>query len=209
MKILITGASSGIGKACAGLLSENGYEILTLKSRLENHAELIKECQEIAQNHEISGLILSAGYGEFKPFEAFKTEQIENLISVNLSANMLIVREMLSNLRRNHAQIIGIASIEAHRFSRFSSVYSASKAGFRAFLLSLFEELRKEIKVTCISPDITNTAFFDTLNFAPSEDPASFIDPAEIANFVLEILRTKSNVSEFIIRPKIVKIDKK
>lgn len=111
-------------------------------------------------------------------------------------------------MKRNRAHIIGIASIEALRFSRFSSVYSASKAGLRAFLLSLFEDVRKEIKVTCISPDITKTAFFDNLNFGVSDDENSYIDADEIANFVLEILQTKSNVSEFVIRPRIVQINK-
>lgn len=208
MKILITGASSGIGKACSELLSAKGHKILTLKSRFENLDDLLKEVRNLEQKHEISVVILSAGFGIFAPLEAMNTDEILRLINVNLSANILICRELLKNLKRNCAHIIGIASIEALRFSRFSSVYSASKAGLRAFLLSLFEDVRKEIKVTCISPDITKTAFFDNLNFGVSDDENSYIDADEIANFVLEILQTKSNVSEFVIRPRIVQINK-
>ena len=209
MKALVTGASGGIGGAIAKKLSQNGYEILTLKSRFENLDELEKEIQILNKNHEISALILCAGIGKFDPLECMKSADIANLININLSANLIIASNLLKNLKRNSAHIIGIASIEALRFSKFSCVYSASKAGLRAFLLSLFEENRKEIKVTCINPDIVKTPFYDDLRFAPSSNENSFIDTDEIANLVLEILQTKSVVTDITIRPKIIKLDKK
>ena len=76
-------------------------------------------------------------------------------------------------------------------------------------MLSLFEENRKEIKVTCINPDIVKTPFYDDLRFEPSDDESSYIDAEEIANLVLEILRTKSVVTDITIRPKILKLNKK
>ena len=209
MKALVTGVSGGIGGKCAKILKANGYEILTLKSRFENLNELEKEVSELSQKHEISALLLCAGVGKFDPLECQKADEIANLININLSANLIITSLLLKNLKRNHAHIIGISSIEALRFSKFSCAYSASKAGLRAFLLSLFEENRKEIKVTCINPDIVKTPFYDDLRFEPSDDESSYIDAEEIANLVLEILRTKSVVTDITIRPKIVKIDKK
>lgn len=209
MKALVTGVSGGIGGECAKILKANGYEILTLKSRFENLNELEKEVSELSQKHEISALLLCAGVGKFDPLECQKADEIANLININLSANLIITSLLLKNLKRNHAHIIGISSIEALRFSKFSCAYSASKAGLRAFLLSLFEENRKEIKVTCINPDIVKTPFYDDLRFEPSDDENSYIDAEEIANLVLEILRTKSVVTDITIRPKIVKIDKR
>ena len=209
MKALVTGVGGGIGGKCAKILKENGYEILTLKSRFENLNELEKEVSELSQKHEISALLLCAGVGKFDPLECQKAGEITNLININLSANLIITSLLLKNLKRNHAHIIGISSIEALRFSKFSSVYSASKAGLRAFLLSLFEENRKEIKVTCINPDIVKTPFYDDLRFEPSDDESSYIDAEEIANLVLEILRTKSVVTDITIRPKILKLNKK
>lgn len=209
MKALVTGVSGGIGGECAKILKANGYEILTLKSRFEKLNELEKEVSELSQKHEISALLLCAGVGKFDPLECQKADEIANLININLSANLIITSLLLKNLKRNHAHIIGISSIEALRFSKFSCAYSASKAGLRAFLLSLFEENRKEIKVTCINPDIVKTPFYDDLRFEPSDDESSYIDTEEIANLVLEILRTKSVVTDITIRPKILKLNKK
>ena len=209
MKALVTGVSGGIGGECAKILKANGYEILTLKSRFEKLNELEKEVSELSQKHEISALLLCAGVGKFDPLECQKADEIANLININLSANLIITSLLLKNLKRNHAHIIGISSIEALRFSKFSCAYSASKAGLRAFLLSLFEENRKEIKVTCINPDIVKTPFYDDLRFEPSDDESSYIDAEEIANLVLEILRTKSVVTDITIRPKILKLNKK
>ena len=209
MKALVTVFSGGIGTAVAKILRQNGYEILTLKSRFENLNELEKEVSELSQKHEISALLLCAGVGKFDPLECQKADEIANLININLSANLIITSLLLRNLKRNNAHIIGISSIEALRFSKFSCAYSASKAGLRAFLLSLFEENRKEIKVTCINPDIVKTPFYDDLRFEPSDDENSFIDCEEIANLVLEILQTKSVVTDITIRPKILKLNKK
>jgi len=135
--------------------------------------------------------------------------EILKILNINLTANIIIARALLPNLKRNRAHIIGISSIEALRSSRFSAVYSASKAGLRAFLLCLFEEARKQIRVSCINPDVTKTPFYEDLSFEPADDEASFVDAEEIANFTLQILRTKSNVSEFTIRPQIVNLRKK
>ena len=208
-KALIIGENGGIGSAISKKLRQNGYEILVIKSRLQDFSNLENEIGEIANKHEISVLILSAGFGKFDPLETIKSSEILNLINVNLSANLLITTLLLKNLKRNNAHIIAISSIEALRFSKFSSVYSASKAGLRAFLLSLFEESRKDIKITCINADITKTGFYKNLRFEPDDDINSFIDSDEIANFTLEILRTKSVVTDITIRPKIIKIKKK
>ena len=209
MKALITGASGGIGSAVAELLRQNGYEILTLSSRFEDTYALAKECRALAAAQGIDALILCAGTAKFAPLEAMSESEILKILNVNLAANIIITRALLPNLKRNRAHIIGISSIEALRASRFSAVYSASKAGLRAFLLCLFEEARKQIRVSCINPDITKTPFYEDLSFEPADDEASFVDAGEIANFTLQILRTKSNVSEFTIRPQIVNLRKK
>lgn len=209
LKALIIGENGGIGSAISQKLKENNYEILTIKSRLQEFVNLEKEINEISKKHNISALILCAGFGKFDPLEAMKTDEIINLINVNLSANLIITSKLLKNLKQNKAHIIAISSIEALRFSKFSSIYSASKAGLRAFLLSLFEEARRDIKVTCINADITKTPFYENLRFEPDDDINSFIDTDEIANFALEILRTKSVVTDITIRPKIIKIKKK
>ncbi|MDA3057738.1 SDR family NAD(P)-dependent oxidoreductase [Campylobacter sp. VBCF_05 NA6] len=207
-KALITGAGGGIGSAIARKFSQNGFEIVTLNSRFEDTASLKKELANLSKES-FDAVILCAGVGNFDPFEAVSGDEISRVISVNLSANLIILNALINSLKRSHAHIIGIASIEAHRHSRFSALYSASKAGLRAFLLCLFEEYRKDLRVTCISPDMTQTPFFADLRFEPGSDERAYIDPDEIANFAYEAYKTKSNLSEIVIRPRIVGIKKK
>ena len=208
MRALITGANGGIGGAVAQKFSENGFEILTLNSRFEDTASLKKELAKF-KNERIDAVILCAGVGNFDPFEAVESDEISRIIDINLTANLIITNALINNLKKSNGHLIGIASIEAVRNARFSALYSASKAGFRAFLLCLFEEYRKDFRTTCICPDMTQTPFFRGLRFEPSDEARAYIDVSEIANFAYEAYKTKSNVSEIVIRPQIVGIKKK
>ncbi len=77
MKALITGHSSGIGKAICEHLRGNGYEILTLKTRLENSIELEKEVNTLLKANEIDVLVNAAGFGVFEPHEEISVATIK------------------------------------------------------------------------------------------------------------------------------------
>ncbi len=208
MKALVTGASSGIGKAIKEELLKNNYEVLELKSRFENLKELENEVKNI--NHPIDVLVLNAGFGIFEPLEQIKPSQIQKLINVNLTAPILISSLLLKNLKETKGHIISIASIEALKHSKFSSVYTASKSGLRAFSLSLFEEVRKSgVRVTNINPDITKTEFFENLHFKPSDKQDAHLLPSQIAHMVMQALKFKGNISELTLRPQRFELQKK
>ncbi len=208
MNALITGSSSGIGKAIAKTLAQNGYNIIPFKARLEKLAELEKEAKSITEPIDV--LIHSAGFGLFEPLESLNPQQIQKLITVNLTAPAILSSLLLRNLKTTKGHIISISSIEALKHSKFSSVYTASKAGLRAFSLSLFEEVRKSgVKVTNINPDITKTPFFDKLHFEPSQNPDAHLLPEDIADMVLQSLKFRGNVSELTLRPQRFEIAKK
>lgn len=208
MNALITGTSSGIGKAISSELKSNGYETISLNSRLENTKDVQKEIKSI--NKPIDVLIHSAGFGMFEPLECLHVEEIEKLINVNLIAPITITSLLLRNLKKTKGHIITISSIEALKHSKFSSVYTASKAGLRAFSLSLFEEVRKSgVRVTNINPDITKTSFFDNLNFEPSKKQDTYLLPEQIAKMVLQAIKFDGNISELTLRPQRFEIDKK
>lgn len=208
--IYLTGATGGIGSAIARILSADaGYRIVPIVSRLENSEALEAEVKDLLVSKPPFALIHAAGFGEFRPHEELSSECIQKMIQVNLTAPILLARLCIRFLRERQGHIIHIASVEATRASKWSALYSATKAGLRSFSLCLFEELRKSgIRVSCINPDLTRTGFFDDLSFKPSDDPDAAIDPEELALLVLHILESKSVISELTIRPLKASVDK-
>jgi len=205
---LVTGSSSGIGKAIYESLKENGFKVYGLSRKngdiicdLQDSATLEKKVKELLKKSDIDLLINCAGIGVFEPHEELSVKKIEELIAVNLKAPILLCNLCLRSLKRRKGHIINISSVEATKHSRFSALYTATKSGLRDFSLSLFEELRKSgVRVTSINPDITKTAFFDNLKFEPSDEKQSYIKPEEIATEVLNIIQSPFVVTDITIR---------
>ena len=205
---LVTGSSSGIGKAIYESLKENGFKVYGLSRKngdiicdLQDSATLEKKIKELLKKSDIDLLINCAGVGVFEPHEELSVKKIEELIAVNLKAPILLCNLCLRSLKRRKGHIINISSIEATKHSRFSALYTATKSGLRDFSLSLFEELRKSgVRVTSINPDITKTAFFDNLKFEPSNEKESYIKPTDIAMEILNIIQSPFVVTDITIR---------
>ena len=209
-KALVTGYSSGIGKAICQTLKSNGYEILTLKTRLENAKALEKEVEELLKTNEIDVLVNCAGVGIFQPHEEISVSKIKELIDVNLTAPLILSSLCLRSLKKTKGHIINIASVEATKHSKFSALYTASKSGLRDFSLCLFEELRKaDVKITSINPDLTQTNFFDKLQFEPSQKENTHLLAQDIAKTVLDILNFNGVITDITIRPQRLEITKK
>lgn len=210
MKALVTGYSSGIGKAICECLSQNGYEILTLKTRLQNSVELEKEVKELLKTQDINVLINCAGVGIFQPHEEISVTKIKELVDVNLTAPLILSSLCLRSLKKTKGHIINISSVEATKHSKFSALYTATKSGLRDFSLCLFEELRKaNVKVTSINPDLTQTNFFDDLQFEPSKKENSYLLAEDIAKAVLDILNFNGVVTDITLQPQRFQINKK
>lgn len=210
MKALVTGYSSGIGKAICEILELNNYEVIKLQSRLNDLSSLEKEIKEILKITEINILVNCAGLGIFKPHEEISICKIKELIDVNLTAPIVLSNLLLRSLKKTKGHIINISSIEATRHSKFSALYTATKSGLRDFALALFEELRRsEVRVTTINPNLTKTNFFDEFNFEPSDNPDSFLLSEDIAKAVLDIINFNGVVTDITIRPQKLEIKKK
>jgi len=209
-KAIVTGYSSGIGKAISDILKNNGYKIIKLSSRLEDIDLLEKEIKDILKQNDIDLLINCAGVGVFEPHEEINTLKIKELIDINLTAPIILSNLLLRSLKKTKGHIINISSIEATRHSKFSALYTATKSGLRNFSLSLFEELRRSgVGVTNINPDITKTDFFNQLKFEPSQNQDSHLLPETLAQTVMEILNTKGVITDITVRPQRFEIKKK
>jgi len=116
----------------------------------------------------------------------------------------------LRSLKKTKGHIVNITSVEATKHSKFSALYTATKSGLRDFSLTLFEELRKSgVRVTSINPDITDTNFFNTLQFEPSREDDTCLLPLTIAKTVIQIIQTHGVVTDLTIRPQKFEIHKK
>ena len=209
-KAIVTGYSSGIGEAISQILEKNGYIIVKLESRLDDLVLLEKEVKDILKSNDIDLLVNCAGVGIFQPHEEISIIKIKELIDVNLTAPIVLSNLLLRSLKKTQGHIINIASIEATKHSKFSALYTATKSGLRDFGLSLFEELRKSgVGVTTINPDLTQTNFFDDLQFEPSKKENTFLLPETIAQTVLDVLNTKGVITDITVRPQKFEIKRK
>ena len=210
---LITGASRGIGAAVASrllsrgckivglsrtpprneLLNSNGYQhIETDLSRLDALPKQIKALHKQLDNIDI--LIANAGYGRFGSLEEFSASQIRQLVDVNLTSQMLMIREFLPAMKtRGHGHIVLMGSEAALSGARKGTVYCATKFALRGFAQSLREETATSgIRVTLINPGMVQTSFFDALNFTPGDAPDAHLQDSDIADAVEFALQARA-----------------
>ena len=210
LNALVTGYSSGIGKAICKKLEENNYNIIKLNTRLNYFDALEIEVKELLKSQDIDVLVNCAGIGIFKPHEEINVNKIKELIDVNLTAPVLLSSLLLRSLKKTKGHIINISSIEATKHSKFSALYTATKSGLRDFSITLFEELRKSgVRVTSLNPDITQTNFFENLQFEPSHNEKSFMLASTVASTVYDVLNSKAVITDLTIRAQEFSIKKK
>jgi len=218
-KVVVTGASSGIGKAISLRLLKLNYEVIgisrnitkehfnhenftPLQANLSNEKDTLSTCRAL-NDKDISILINCAGFGKFEPHEELSSEIISSMIQLNLTAPLLLTNTLLRDLKKNNGYLININSIEAIKTSKFAGVYSATKSGLKAFGDSLFEETRKSgLSVTNINPDMTQSNFYDELRFDVSSKEDEKLLAEDIADAVEHILSMRKGavVSEYTIR---------
>jgi len=213
---IVSGASSGIGKAIALRLLKLGFRVLglsrsaTIKDSnyrhifvdLSSEKESLELCKTL-QKEEAFIVVNAAGFGKFEPHEELNAKTITEMTFLNLTAPMLLTNATLRALKKNDGYLININSIEALQASKFAGVYSATKAGLKAFGESLFEETRKSgLSITNINPDMTESNFYDDLRFDVSKKEDEKLFAEDIADSVQHILTMRKGavVSEYTIR---------
>ncbi len=172
--VLITGTSSGFGRAAAKLFSERGWNVIATMRRPEDGSDLvgipnvfvtrldvedrtsIEEAIEKGIKHfgGIDVLINNAGFGLFGVFEATPREKIQQQFDVNVFGVMEVIRGILPHFRKNQAGTILNVSSGAGVFALpMISLYCASKFALEGFSESLAYELASQnIIIKIIEP---------------------------------------------------------
>ena len=230
--LLVTGASSGIGRAIAKQLLQQGHTIIgtsrdcsQFKVSHENFHfieidytqlnQLKPKLKDLEKTYPaLDGVIFSAGYGQFGSLEQFSFTQIETMMTVNFTSPAFITRALLPGLKRkSHSNLIYIGSEAALQGSRKGSIYCASKFALRGFTQALRDECgTSSVRVSLINPGMVKTDFFDSLSFQPGDDETHGLLPEDIAETVNYILNSNPNsvIDEINLNPvnKVIKFKK-
>lgn len=187
-RIIVTGASSGIGRALARVLHQAGASLLITARRRERLEQLAAElassgespccvCGDLTDPQTRAGifqvveerwgaldaLVNNAGVGGAGPFAQADAARLRQILDTNFIAPVELIRHALPWLRQGHAPIIvNIGSVLGHCAIPNKSEYCASKFALHGFSDSLRAELAGErIDVLLVSPSTTDSEFFE------------------------------------------------
>ncbi len=180
--LLITGASSGIGKATVEWFSEKGWNVAATMRDPSRHADLgamkgVKlyaldvtqpdQAEKVVSSvlkdfGSVDVLLNNAGYAEIGPFEAAEDKQIQKQFDTNVFGLMRLTRAVLPHFReKKSGTIINIASVGGRITFPLYSLYHSTKFAVEGFTESLHYELRQfGIKVKLIEPGTIKTDFY-------------------------------------------------
>ena len=222
---IVTGASSGIGRAISEKLGVLGYEVFGIGRRFDTEEDRdiagVLQCENDLKNAIFHPIIcdltdtdklcaivkqVTSEHTELNP------KKIQEMVRVNLEAPLILTQQLLRTLKKNGGYIINISSVTAKQPSPHGCAYAATKAGLASFSSSLFDEARKYgVKVTAVYPDMTETNLYRNADFTVGEEKESYLTPEEVAEAVEYVLAQREGIviPELVLRPQFHRIRKK
>ena len=211
MKVLITGASSGIGKDMAKILAKKGNEIVIVardKNKLEETQKGLEEkgatvtsiiadlsneenCKEIYKKvKNIDILINNAGFGDCGNFTKTSLEKELNMIKTNIIAYHILTKLYLTDMKaKNQGKILNVASIAGFMPGPLMATYYATKNYVVKLSEAIREELKKEksnVQISILCPGPVETNFNKVANVKFNLREANSMKIAEYAIKKLE-----------------------
>jgi NAD(P)-dependent dehydrogenase (short-subunit alcohol dehydrogenase family) len=183
---LISGASTGIGRATTlrlagsgwtvlagvrdpkvgeGLVAEGGARVIPVILDVTD-AEQIAQAAELVEKHAgaagLDALVNNAGIGMGGPLELTPLDDLRRQFEVNLFGHVAVMQVMLPALRRAHGRIVLVSSVGGRVTTPFTAPYAASKSALEAVGDALRVELHSsEVQVTLIEPGSVATPIWD------------------------------------------------
>ena len=213
--VLITGSSKGLGKSLALNYAFNGYNVVLHGRdvlRLENvekevlrygvscqvvvgditNESIISELVKCAKDFDIDILINNAGIYSQKPVDEMFSNELEQMIAVNLVAPIMLTKKVfLNHFRcRKLGLIININSIAGKSPGVFESAYCASKHGLKGFMESFqFEALKSGVSITNVYLGAMGTEMTSY-----RKDSDKFMKTKEVADLIYNVSKNYNSV---------------
>lgn len=217
LRLLVTGASSGIGCELVKELIAQGAQVAGMARRQERLAQLAAELSNPAAFRWITGdvtragdrqaaidlcqrefggldvLVNNAGIGVIRPFAHGSDEEGRRIFEVNYFAAVEFIRQALPILRQGKSPlIVNVGSVLGHRAMPGKSEYCASKFALHGFSDALRAELAQDgIDVLLVSPSTTSSEFFQqaTGNPQTKEGTTMSMTPRRVARRIVRAIR--------------------
>ena len=223
--ILVTGASSGIGKATAITCSKMGASIVAVGHDKEKTVQTLNELEgdghgafsvDLANNETwnelldqcpvLDGIANCAGIANMNPFNFISREEMDRVFNINFFGPVLLTKNLIKAKKLNKGgSVVFVASVDGPRVVHAgNSVYSAGKSALVGMARNMAVELAsKKIRVNCVLPGTTDTPMIRTANVteeslaevAKSFPLKRFGTPDDMANGIVYLL---SDASSFV-----------
>jgi NAD(P)-dependent dehydrogenase (short-subunit alcohol dehydrogenase family) len=218
--VIVTGAASGIGRACAEVLVSQGLSVslwdlapsvIDVAAGLGQHGQVVDVSGDVTDAvaeaadvlNGLDGLVHAAGRVAVEPVGAYTAESWDAVLDVNLRAHALIVQAMLPWLQQSsNASVVGIASIEGIRANPYIPSYVASKAGLIGLTKSMASQLGADgIRVNAVCPGFIVTPMIQPaldieeirVGFEQAAPLGRMGQPVEVAECVAFLLSEKAS----------------
>lgn len=219
---VITGASKGIGRACAEIFLKNNYTVINasrtnskplrnknfhyIRTDVSSEKDVRSLFDTVIKKFKrIDVLICNAGYGKFANLADSKTEDFDGMFAVNVKGVYLCNRYVLKTmLKEKSGTIINISSIAGKNGIATASIYSATKHAVTGLSSSLMSEVRKDnIRVVTICPGSVDTNFFDDPSAVLSSRRNTILSAKDVAEvcYLSTNLPQNALMNEVEIRP--------
>jgi short-subunit dehydrogenase len=227
-RVIVTGASSGIGQAAAVLLAQSGCEVILSARRRELLDQIVDEVvqsggsaisvpgdvaepgylQALVEAARARGeaypvLVNSVGFAEFGDFAQMPLEMVRQQIELNYSAPVAACHAALPwMLEAGGGQVINVLSVAAVNVFPGAAAYGSSKAALHMFTKILAAEYRqKGIRVTSLIPGATDTPIWEGKSFVPERSDMLPVSAVAEAIRDLVLMPLDRNVDELCIMP--------
>jgi short-subunit dehydrogenase len=221
-RVLLTGATGGLGRAIAeGLAARGAHLVLSSRKREEldqlaldlpgeQHAVAVSDLAEegaaerlVADAGEVDILVANAALPGSGRLEDFSTAEIARAVRVNLEAPMIMARLLIPQMAARHeGHLVFISSLSGKAASPRASIYNATKFGLRGFTLALRQDLEIDdtgIGASVVMPGFIRDAGMFADSGAPTPKGAGTASPEQVSDGVLSAI--EANRAEVAVAP--------